>query len=47
MANEVIYFPQLKDYIVEKRLGTGTYATVFKARSKVRELTFCLNNSIE
>ena len=27
-------FPQLKDYIIEKRLGTGTYAAVYKARSK-------------
>jgi hypothetical protein len=37
MTSEVTYFPQLKDYIIEKRLGTGTYAAVFKARSKVNE----------
>jgi len=27
-------FPSLKDYVIEKKLGVGTYASVYKARSK-------------
>jgi len=27
--------PKLKDFTIEKRLGTGTYATVYKATNKV------------
>ena len=28
-------YPQLKGYVIEKRLGAGSYAAVYKARSKV------------
>lgn len=27
-------FPSLKEYVIEKKLGVGTYASVYKARSK-------------
>lgn len=29
--------PSLKEYFFEKRLGSGTYATVYKAHHKVVE----------
>ena len=33
-SNESYPSPQLKDFHIEKRLGTGTYATVYKAVCK-------------
>ena len=38
MTSEISQFPQLKDYVIDKRLGTGTYAVVYKAHSKVPRL---------
>jgi serine/threonine protein kinase len=34
MQTELNPFPVIKDYVIDKRLGTGTYATVYKARFK-------------
>ena len=50
MASEVTQFPLLKDYVIDKRLGTGTYAVVYKAHSKVNTdmvilIVGCFKNS--
>jgi len=33
--------PQLKDFTIEKRLGSGTYASVYLARKKVIFSLYC------
>ena len=35
-APSVVPRPQLKNYVITDRLGSGTYATVYKAYRKVR-----------
>ena len=34
--------PQMKDYVLTEYLGTGTYATVYKAVHKVYGVTVCV-----